>query len=448
MEPRALSARLRRRRDHSDPTDERGLPERVRQAIRHQQDASEMLIGWLQLGIGLTFGGLYLVAPKAGGFDLVPWVLALYLGLTVIRLVWGHRRRLPDWSLAISVVFDMALLMALIWSFHLKYGQPPAFYLKAPTLLYVFIFIALRALRFEARFVILAGLVAAAGWAGLFTYAATSGGVTRDYVAYLTSNTILIGGEVDKLLSILAVTAIIGFALHRARRLMVQAVVEQAAAHDLSRFFAPEVAARIKASEQLIRAGSGEPRDAAILNLDLRGFTRYAASASPEAVMRLLSDYQAAMVPIIRAHGGRVDKFLGDGILATFGAVEPSPTYAADGLRALDALMAEAKRWAAVCRREGRFCPVVNGALASGRVLFGAVGDDTRLEYTVIGEAVNLSAKLEKANKDLATRALCDAATYDLALAQGYRPTGWQVPLSATEVAGLPRPLDLVCLAA
>jgi adenylate cyclase len=289
--------------------------------------------------------------------------------------------------------------------------------------------------------------VAAAGWVGLFAYAAAAGSVTRDYVTYLTSNTILVGGEIDKLLSILAVTVIIAVAIYRARRLMVRAVVEQTAARDLSRFFAPEVAARIKASEQLIRAGSGEPRDAAILSLDLRGFTRYAAGAPPEAVMRLLSDYQAAMVPIIRAHGGRVDKFLGDGILATFGAVEPSSTYAADGLRALDALMAEAERWSAACRREGRFCPAVNGALATGRVLFGAVGDDTRLEYTVIGEAVNLSAKLEKANKDLATRALCDAATYALGLAQGYSSTAEQVPLPAAAVAGLPQPLDLVRLA-
>jgi adenylate cyclase len=149
-------------------------------------------------------------------------------------------------------------------------------------------------------------------------------------------------------------------------------------------------------------------------------------------------------VPVIRKHGGRVDKFLGDGILATFGAVHPSATYAADGLRALDDLMIEARRWAESCRAAGRFCPTVNGALATGRVLFGAVGDDERLEYTVIGEAVNLSAKLEKANKDLGTAALCDVATYDLARAQGYVPPAQNSMLSAVAVSGLARPLDLV----
>ena len=434
------------------PVGEKILPERVRQAIRRQQDDSELLIGWLQLAVGLTFTSLYLISPKAGaGFDLVPWTLSIYLGLTVLRLIWGRLTRLPDWSLAISVVFDMALLMTLIWSFHLKYGQPPSFYLKAPTLLYVFIFIALRALRFEVRFVVLAGLVAALGWGTLILYAVTAGPdhmvVTRDYVTYLTSNSILIGGEIDKILSILAVTAIIGVALQRARKLLVQAIVEQTAARDLSRFFAPEIAAKIKASEQRIRAGMGEPRQAAILSLDLRGFTRYAAESDPDDVMKLLSDYQALMVPVIRKHGGRVDKFLGDGILATFGAVQPSSTYAADGLRALDELMIEARRWAESCGAAGRFCPTVNGALATGRVLFGAVGDEHRLEYTVIGEAVNLSAKLEKANKDLGTAALCDVATYDLARTQGYAPLVPKSPLPGVAVPGLARPVDLVRIA-
>ncbi len=84
-------------------------------------------------------------------FDLVPYVLAIYFGFTVLRLALAHRFRLASWVLALSVMADMVLLMVTIWSFHIKYGQPPAFYIKAPTLLYVFIFIALRALRFQAN---------------------------------------------------------------------------------------------------------------------------------------------------------------------------------------------------------------------------------------------------------------------------------------------------------
>lgn len=428
------------------------LPMRVRHAIRRQQDESERLVGWLQLGVGLVFGALYLVSPKAGaGIDLAPWAIALYLGLTIFRLAWCLVTRLPGWSLAISVVFDMALLMILIWSFHLKYGQPASFYLKAPTLLYVFIFIALRALRFEARYVILAGVVGALGWAGLLLFALVDpsgpGIVTRDYVSYMTSNAILIGGEVDKILTILVVTTIIAVALYRAQELLVRAVAEQAAVQDLSRFFAPEIAARIRSAESRVRAGTGELRDAAILNLDLRGFTRFASSVAPDDVMKLLSEYQALMVPVIRDHGGRVDKFLGDGILATFGAVERSPTYAADALRALDEIMVAAHRWDDTCRAAGRSCPKVNGALACGPVLFGAVGDDERLEYTVIGDAVNLSAKLEKTNKELGTAAICDLETYELACAQGYVPVTAPTILPFATVAGHPRLIRLVRVA-
>ena len=78
--------------------------------------------------------------------------------------------RLPAWLLALSIIIDMALLFGLIWSFHLQYAQPPSFYLKAPTLLYVFIFIALRALRFEAKYVVFAGLAAALGWLAMVLY--------------------------------------------------------------------------------------------------------------------------------------------------------------------------------------------------------------------------------------------------------------------------------------
>jgi len=90
----------------------------------------------------------------------------------------------------------------------------------------------------------------------------------------------------------------------------------------------------------------------------------------------------------------------------------------------------------------------VNGAVATGRILFGAVGDENRLEYTVIGDAVNLSAKLEKANKELGARGVCDGATYELALEQGYRPAEDKPRHTGLVVAGTARPMDVVVVSA
>ena len=430
------------------------LPERVNDAIRDQQDASEILIGWVQLSVVSLFGTLYLVSPKTfaddSAFAPVPWVLGAYFAFTVLRIYLARRGRVADWMLYLSVVIDMGLLFVLIWSFHLQYKQPPSFYLKAPTLLYVFIFIALRALRFEARFVIVAGLVAAAGWSTLAAYAIIASGgamITRDYVYYMTSNSILIGAEIDKIVSILTVTAIIAVAIARARGLLVRAVAEGAAAHDLARFFSPEVAERITAAEQVVRAGEGQARDAAILNCDIRGFTRFAVTVAPRELMATLADYQARLVPVIQSHGGTIDKFMGDGIMATFGASVTTETYAADALRAVDDVMAAADEWGAERAAAGKAALKVGAAVASGRITFGAVGDETRLEYTVIGEAVNLAAKLEKHNKAEGVRAMTTVAAFELAVAQGYRPPTAPARLAARTIEGLEATVDVMVLA-
>ncbi|MCZ6590988.1 MAG: adenylate/guanylate cyclase domain-containing protein, partial [Alphaproteobacteria bacterium] len=175
------------------------LPQRVQDDIWRQQDRSEQIISFIQLAIVLIFGALFFIAPQPFegevGFELAPWALGLYLVFTVVRLIASYRVRLPGWFLTISVIADMALLMVLIWSFHVTYQQPPSFYLKAPTLLYVFIFIALRALRFEAWLVVWTGLLASLGWLVLMAYVFVSdpsgGMITRDYVAYMTSNAML-----------------------------------------------------------------------------------------------------------------------------------------------------------------------------------------------------------------------------------------------------------------
>jgi adenylate cyclase len=259
---------------------------------------------------------------------------------------------------------------------------------------------------------------------------------------------VLLGAEVDKVLSILIVTAILALAPLRSRKLLLRATTDQMAASELSRFFAPEVAGRIRATESAIEPGQAEARDAAILMIDLRGFTPLAHQLAPRAVMELLSDYQSRMVAEIDRHGGSVDKFLGDGILASFGATMPSASYAADGLRAVETLIAAARIWAAERRAAGLPAPATGAALATGRVMFGAIGDQSRLEYTVIGDPVNLVAKLEKHTKVEGVPALCTAEAYRLALQQGYVSGAIAVERRhGRTVVGVDGPLDLVAFA-
>ena len=115
--------------------------------------------------------------------------------------------------------------------------------------------------------------------------------------------------------------------------------------------------------------------------------------------------------------------------------------------RAADAVLDAADRWAAERRAAGLPPLSVGLAVASGRVVFGAVGDGERLEFTVIGDAVNFAAKLEKHNKDEKTRALTDLRTFRLAEQQGYVAPLPRERRPARQVGGVGEPVDIVVLA-
>ena len=429
------------------------LPQRVSDLIRAQEIESERLIGWVQLVIVALFGALYLIAPRPTDAPMtalapVPVALALYAGFTFLRLWLAYRRPLPGWLLGVSILADTVLLLGLIWSFHLQYAQPPAFSLKMPTFIYFVVFIALRALRFNYRYVLTAGLAAAVGWACLVIaaiYRSPTGAVTRNFTSYVSGNNILIGAEFDKIVAVLMATAVLAIAVQRAQRLLITAVREEAAGREIRRFLSSGVADAISQSDTLIEAGHAAERDAAVLMLDIRGFTAFSKSVPPAAVVEMLTRFHARIVPLIKANGGVIDKFLGDGVMATFGAVKPSGTAAADALRALDAIMAEAGMCDASPPGANLTASLeINGAVAAGRVVFAALGYDDRLEYTVIGDAANLAAKLEKHNKIERTRALVAGATFDLAVAQGYVPAREPLWRRNVQVAGTTGPMDVV----
>ncbi len=395
------------------------LPERVQARIEAQEQNSEILIGWIQLGVGLVFLVLYTVSPKTFGdearFAPVPWALAVYLTFTSLRLLLAHAHLMPSWLPHLSSILDIVLVLALIWSFHLQYQQPASFYLKSPTLLYVFIFISLRALYYRRRYLVLAGVTAALGWATLVAYVVTvdpgNPMITRDYVEYMTSNSVLLGAEFDKIITIATVTAILALAIARSRRLLVQSVAESTAAQELARFLPSQIAQRVAQSAEALTAGDGEVREATILFVDMVGFTSVSEGLSPDRLIATLNEYFAAIVAPIEAHAGVINQFQGDAIFASFNLPEPHPDHAANAVRAALAIqrVLDQRRFGDGVSLRARV------GINTGEVVGGVVGTGNRLSYTVHGDAVNLAARLEQLNKEFGSRIMVSERTRELA---------------------------------
>lgn len=433
------------------------LPLRVQAQIREREWFNEILLRSIQLTIVTLFWIIYSISPKTtllGTFVLTPYVLAAYFFLSLFGLAWALLREPPDWASYISILFDFTLLYGLMIGFHIQYDQPASFILKAPALLYVFIFIAIRSLRLHPKFVLVAGLVAILGWAVVIAYVTRidpgDNMLTRSYVEYLTTNSILIGAEVDKIISIVFVSAILALAVNSSRNLLVTAVSEGAAAASFARFFDISVGNNIRAVDDLRDAHRAEKCPVTVLMLDIRGFSALAETLDGEMVVGILADYRSRVVPIIEANHGIVDKFMGDGIMTVFGVGRVGDSYAADAMRAAEQVMLQLHNGIDVPGNNPQPDQLAIGiGMASGIVNWGVVGVGNRLEMTVIGPAVNLAAKLEKHNKVLGSTCVVEAKTWDLALAQGY--AGLLMARSTrANIQGMETQVELVvpCLAA
>ncbi len=162
---------------------------------------------------------------------------------------------------------------------------------------------------------------------------------------------------------------------------------------NFERYFAPHVAAEIAQQEDSIRLG-GVRRPITVLFSDIRGFTAMAESMGPDAIARLLSEYFSEMVEVIFEHGGTLDKFIGDAIMALWGAPiahQDDPDRAVEAAIAMQRVIDDLNHgWAAAGRPEIG----VGIGINYGEVFAGNIGSHRRLEYTVIGDAVNVASRL------------------------------------------------------
>jgi adenylate cyclase len=163
----------------------------------------------------------------------------------------------------------------------------------------------------------------------------------------------------------------------------------------LGRFLSPQVASRILAASDTQASTLGEPevREVSVLFADISGFTTVSEKMSPSAVALLLNDYLSRMTDVIFKHEGTLDKYMGDGIMAVFGAPLDMPDHAVRAIKAALEMQDRLAEWNAE-RREGPELRVRMG-INSGKAVAGEIGSVSKMEYTVLGDTVNTASRLE-----------------------------------------------------
>lgn len=336
------------------------------------------------------------------------------LAAASLALTWsGFSRPWLPWAFA---TLDVALLLHCVSLLALATGMPSAEMLSAPGASLIFLLLATAAVRHRPFLVLYTGSLFIAGWLALW---ATSGGVWAPPA-------ISGGGLADEVLrlSIVALAAAILFvAVERTRRTLTYSIREAHLRTNLARFFSPGMADELARSAQV--ATSFKPQKAAVMFVDIRGFTSIAEGLGAPELALFLNEYRHRMTQPVSAHGGIVDKFIGDGIMAVFGVPHPGEHDARNAVRCALDILAATDRWNEE-RAIAGLAPIRVGiGVHFGDVTAGALGDEQRLEFTVIGDTVNAANRIEELAGDLGERLIVSLPALQAA-GQGADPSKWE----------------------
>jgi len=212
---------------------------------------------------------------------------------------------------------------------------------------------------------------------------------------------------------------------------------------NLARYFSPNVVEELSRNDEPLK--QVRTQNVAVLFVDIAGFTAFADARTPEEVVRTLREFHALMEREVFRHNGTLDKYLGDGLMATFGTPFVGKADASNALRCAQAMMATANSWNGQRKTAGEAPIRVSFGLHYGPVVLGDIGL-TRLEFAVIGSTVNAASRIEALTRALdcalvASDALVERAKTELGSADAaFRPLAAQSPQT---IRGLEQPIAI-----
>lgn len=204
------------------------------------------------------------------------------------------------------------------------------------------------------------------------------------------------------------ITMIIGY-IHK---YVIEALKKQKVQYAMSRYMSEDVMKNVIKNIDNLGLG-GKKSVVTVLFSDIRGFTSMSEQMSAQQVSQLLNEYFSEMEPIVSKHNGIINKFIGDAVMAVFGEPIQDENHPLNAVKCGYEMLQRVKELDEKWQKEGKPIIKIGVGINTGEVFVGNIGSEKRMEYTVIGDTVNLASRLESYNKTYKTEILISSSTYE-----------------------------------
>ncbi|MEL6946187.1 MAG: adenylate/guanylate cyclase domain-containing protein [Pseudomonadota bacterium] len=371
-------------------------------------------------------------------------VTTLYFALGLVSFLIARSKTYQPRTGLILALAEVALVLANIF-FDIQDAETSSLYaLASPLVLMVTLVLVLQVLRYRLVVHVAVSALLLIGILLLLLFDMRMGETVPARVLAELQQMYSLPPNVVRLLMLTVLATIVGIAIWRSRRMMEKIAHELEAAHNRNRFLPRELTNQLDDAE-LERLRAGEEREVVVMFVDMRGYTALSKTLSPGATAALLTQYRSLVTRQVTAHGGIVDKFIGDGVMCFFGLEIDAREAATQALHAALDIHAALDMWNSERTTTGDPKLAIAIAIAAGPVLAAAIGDESRLEFTVVGPAVNTAARIEGFAKETGQKTVLDGRVHDL-LGKDAFNTGHLDGLGSHTMRGEPQPVRLFAL--
>jgi adenylate cyclase len=369
-----------------------------------------IILGWLAVA-SLDRGLAYAWVLGSAAFFLVTGLAQLWLYFL------GRALRLAAYLLILVDSLALAAVL-LLPNPYLTPPVPPAIPLRYATFMYFFLMLMQAAFSFRPLLLLWTGLCGAGAWTAGFLWIVTRPGTITGAPAgasligtpavYFNPNFVSVLKYENEVIVFLLVSAGLALLVRRSRTLVAERATAERARGNLARYFSPKVVDTLAERDEPL--GRVRRQAVGVLFADLVGFTSMAEEMTPEEVMTLLRDFHGRMEEEVFRHGGCLEKFIGDALLATFGVPDTGRRDATDALACARGMLAALTAWNLEREAVGLRPLQIGLGLHYGPVVAGDIGSRRSMAFATVGDTTNVTSRLQSLTRELRVRIVASGA--------------------------------------